>query len=259
MLMNRKIHLLVALCLLLAGCRSQQEHAYIKDAPRGVAEDISNLSTAVILPDDLLYIYIYSQMPEAANPFNEETNKGRAAVKPRGYRVSENGSIAFPILGTIEAAGRTLPELAQILERRLRDEGYVTDAVASVSLMNFHVAVIGEVKQPRMVHSGNSRLTIFEALAQCGDITSDGLRNSVVVVRNSDGAQLVDTLDLTSRRVLESPFYYLQQNDIVYVEPTPKKKRKAYRNEDWPRYLQIGASGISLAYRTIYQISRVSQ
>lgn len=221
--------------------------------------DITNMYTSVIVPDDLLYIYVYSETPETTIPFNEETNKGDTKVKPQGYRVSANGNIHFPILGAIEAAGKTLTELASNLERRLRNENYVSDAIVNITMLNFHVAVIGEVKHPSILHSENGRLTIFEALAQCGDITMDGMRTNVVVVRHGQDEQRVDTLNLTCSQVLDSPCYYLQQNDIVYVEPTKKKKKKASRNEDWPRYVSSGASFLELAYRTIYQIARVSR
>lgn len=245
---------MVATVLLMAGCRSQQERAYIKDAPRGTQSDITNNYTSVIQPDDLLYIYVYSETPETAHPFNEETNKGTTNAVAQGYRVSPSGNIQFPVLGTLEAAGKTQAELADMLERRLRNENYVSDAIVTITMLNFHVSVIGEVKRPRLLHSENGRMTIFEALAQCGDITEDGLRTKVVVVRSNLDEQMVDTLDLTSKDVFSSPYYYLQQNDIVYVEPTPQKRRRAYRNEDWPKYMNMGVSVLNMAWRTIYSI-----
>lgn len=258
MRMDRRSIWIVALALtaiLTVSCRNQREHAYIKDAQRNTPMDIANNYAMEIMPDDLLYISVYSETPESAYPFNEETNKGGGtSTKVQGYRVSQSGSIMFPLLGAIEAAGKSLNDLATELERRLRNEQYVSDAIVTVSLMNFHVSVIGEVKRPRVLHCQNGRLTIFEALAQCGDITEDGLRDKVVVVRNGIDDQIVDTLDLTNRQVLNSPYYYLQQNDIVFVEPTPKKRRRAYRNEDWPRYLNIGVNLLEMAYRTIYSI-----
>ena len=146
-------------------------------------------------------------------------------------------------------AGLFVVEAALLIEG-----GYVTDPVVTVNLMNFHVTVIGEVHKPRVVVAEGSRLTIFEALAQCGDITIDGLRTNVVVVRSGINTQTVDTLDLTRKEILNSPYYYLQQNDIIFVEPTEKKKRKAWRNEDWPKYLNIGVQSLRVAYTTIYYI-----
>ena len=246
----------VAALLLLAGCRGHKEKAYIADAPRNERMEIKNTYPATLLPDDLLYIYVYSQTPESTVRFNEETNRGKSAVRATGYRVSQSGSIMFPVLGRLDAAGKSTSELASDIERRLRDGNYVNDAIVTVKLLNFHVAVIGEVKRPSLLHSDNSRLTIFEALARCGDITSDGMRTNVVVVRHDTDMQIVDTLDLTRAEVLNSPYYYLQQNDIVFVEPTPKKRRRAYRDEDWPKYMSSSISVISMAWRTIYTIWR---
>jgi polysaccharide export outer membrane protein len=168
--------------------------------------------------------------------------------------VSQSGYIIFPILGRVEVAGLSRTQLERRLESVLIEGGYVTDPVVTVTLMNFHVTVIGEVKTPSVVVAQGSRLTIFEALAQCGDITMDGLRTNVVVVRTGVGTQTVDTIDLTRKEILNSPYYYLQQNDIIFVEPTEKKKKKAWRNEDWPKYLTIGAQSLRIAYTTIYYI-----
>lgn len=244
-------------CLLAAACSTPQA-PYLSDAVRNIDFDIANLSTPSIQPEDLLYIYVYSQTPESTVPFNEETNRGAYRGPAQGYRVSQSGHIVFPMLGHIEVAGKSMADVASDLERRLRDSNYVDDAIVTVSLMNFHVSVIGEVKRPGVLHCDNGRLTIFEALAQCGDITTDGLRNKVVVVRNGVSDRMVDTLDLTSGTVLNSPYYYLQQNDIVFVEPTPKKRRMAYRDEDWPRYMTMGFSALDIAYRTVYYIQRVN-
>jgi polysaccharide export outer membrane protein len=116
------------------------------------------------------------------------------------------------------------------------------------------VTVVGEVAQPKMIHVEGNRITIFEAIAQCGDVTMDGLRDNVKVIRFEGEETTVGEIDLTSRESLDSPFYYLQQNDVVYVEPTPKKKKTSYRNEDWPRYISMTASGLSVAYTLVYRM-----
>lgn len=240
--------------MVLTGCRTEQRYLYVEDAPHDTPMPITNNYDATIYPNDQLYIYVGSQSPSTVKAFNQETNtdkviSNRSALK--GYLVSQSGHIVFPILGRIEVAGMTRSELERRLETMLIDGQYVTDPVVTVNLMNFHVTVIGEVKQPRVVVAEGSRLTIFEALAQCGDITIDGLRTNVVVVRSGVNTQTVDTLDLTRKEVLSSPYYYLQQNDIVFVEPTEKKKKKAWRDEDWPRYINIGVQSVRLAYSTI--------
>ena len=253
---------LLTAALLLAGCSRTPKYAYVKDAPRDTEMAITTNFSSVIQPNDQLYIFVYSENDEAAKPFNEETNKKisttdiaynreRSAVK--GYLVSQSGDIIFPLLGKLHVAGLSLDSLGRSIEKLLKDGNYVTDAIVSVSLMNFYVTVIGEVTHPDQVFAVGNRLTIFEAIARCGDITMDGIRSCVVVVRTQGDKQVIDTLDLTSKTLFDSPYYYLQQHDIVYVEPTEKKKRTAYRNEDWPKYMTTGIAALRLAYTLIYR------
>ncbi len=246
------------LMLLLTGCGTKHRYLYVEDAPHNTPMTITNNYDATVYPNDLLYIFVHSQSPESVKPFNEETNR-LSSGKINGYLVSQSGYITFPILGRIEVAGKTRAQLGRELEAMLFEGGYVTDPVVTVDLLNFHVTVIGEVKTPRLIHATGSRLTIFEALAQAGDVTIDGLRTNVVVVRSGQNNQTVDTLDLTRKEIFNSPYYYLQQNDIVFVEPTPEKKKKAWRNEDWPQYIKIGSSALQMAYIAIYRIAYSTQ
>lgn len=259
----KKVLLIPALLLLLS-CSTQQKYAYLEDAPRDKALPVTQTYSSRIFPGDQLYIYVYSQTPESVIPFNEETNRTdytartkvstlRKQFKPRGHTVGTDGSLIFPILGTLQTSGITTEQLGHEIERRLKEGNYVTDPIVSVSLMNFRVTVIGEVTVPQQLHADGNRMTILEAIARCGDVTMDGVRSNVIVIRTTDGTETVDSVDLTSRKLLESPYYYLQQNDIVYVTPTEQKKRIAYRNEDWPKYLSTGISAVQLAYMTIYR------
>lgn len=248
---------LAALIMLVSSCGVQREVAYIDDAQRDTAEAILSDFASTVHPGDLLYIYVNSQTPESVVPFNEETNKIVSAMAGNstggvadGYLVSEEGKIVFPVLGGIQVMGMTHDSVAHEIENRLRDGGYVTDAVVSVSLMNFRVAVVGEVARPQEIHVPGVRLTIFEALALCGDLTMDGRRENVMVVRQEampageEGETTVVTtvvgeIDLTSKAIFDSPYYYLRSGDIVYVEPTDKKKRLATRDPDVPGYISL--------------------
>lgn len=249
------------LLLGLSSCKTQQEYAYVSDAPRNQAVSITNQPSHTIQTGDRLYIYVYSQEPASTIPFNEESNKASNTSKAspvNGYLVAQSGNIIFPLLGHIQAGGLTTEQLEQDITRRLREGGYVTDAIVNVSLMNFQVTVIGEVKKPQQIEVTNNRITIFEALARCGDVTMYGIRSCVTIVRTQNATQIVDTIDLTSKEVFNSPYYYLQQNDIVYVEPTEKRKRQAYRNKDWEYYVSTGSSALRLAYSIIYRYLRFS-
>ena len=258
--------------ILLTACGASREYAYISDAERDSAQAIISTFASTIHPGDQLYIYVASQTPESVIPFNEETNKTATSmagvpIKPAGenivdgYRVSQAGTISFPVLGTIPAAGMTRDSLAHDIEERLRDGGYVNDPIVTISLMNFRVAVVGEVKQPQELHVTGERLTIFEALAMCGDVTIHGLRNNVAVIRqvSSEGSQFstinpqdsnntgeVGVIDLTSKDIFNSPYYYLQQGDIVYVEPDAHQKRFASRDPNIPQYISLTVASARL-------------
>lgn len=265
----RRISLIVLssyLIVSLAGCRSTEErYHYVADAPHDTPMPITNNYEATIYPNDQLYIYVSSANPAAAKAFNEESNRSvpgstnagfvdRQQYKSKGYLVSQSGSIMFPLLGRLEVTGMTRQELARDIERRIVEGGYLTDPVVTVDIMNFHVAVIGEVKYPRVVIADGCRLTIFEALAEAGDITIHGLHTNVLIVRNHGDSEIVDTIDLTRKEVLNSPYYYLQQNDIIYVEPTEKRKKEAWRESDWIEYTTISMRALQVAYRTVYRI-----
>ncbi len=247
---------IILFVLMLAGCGSSERYRYVADAPHNTPMPITNNYDATIYPNDQLHIYVSSQFPGSVKHFNEETYKDAQGAK--GYLVSQTGNIMFPVLGRIKVAGKTRTQLAREIETLLIAGGYVTDPVVTVELLNFHVTVIGEVKEPKVVKADGSRLTIFEALAQAGDVTMDGLRTNVVIVRSNLNNEVVDTIDLTRKEILDSPYYYLQQNDIIYVEPTPNKKRIAWRDEDWPHYLSISVSALRVAYTVVYRIYRES-
>lgn len=273
----------VSLFLLLQSCSPSRELAYISDAQRDSAQSIIATYTSTIHSGDQLYIYVYSQTPESAIPFNQEThvfaaqinqlhyvdNTHRAVtVVPEtvkqnrlnvssgvsGYLVDEEGVITIPILGKIRAMGLTPDSLAHLVERRLIEGLYITDPVVTVSLMNFRVSVIGEVSTPKELRVRGSRLTLLEALAMCGDITVYGRRESVTVVRTKKGVATPITVDLTQKTLFDSEAYYLQPNDIIYVEPNKLKKRKAQTDGNWPKTV---VAGVSLA-SAVVNIIRVN-
>lgn len=258
---RRYIILLVFALLLLPSCR-QERYAYVNNAPRNEEMEITNNYTTTIFPGDLLYIYVHSQLKTSVLPFNEETKTvvrdelgHTASVSPqvKGYLIDDSGMVQFPLLGPLVASGLTLEEFGREIEGRLKEGRYVKDPIVTVSLMNFRVTVIGEVTRPGLIHGTGNRMTIFEALARCGDITIDGLRTNVTVVRQGDGNVLVDTLDLTQKSAFDSPCYYLHSGDIIYVEPRDKKKRLATRSEEWPKYATTTASVLRLAYLIYYR------
>ncbi len=263
--------MLLVLPLLFVSCHTK-EIAYISDAQRDSAQDILAVYTATILPGDQLYIYVESKTPESVIPFNQETHKvtltgssleyldtlrrgvidqsksnissesQQYVAEVEGYFVSEKGTINFPILGQLSVVGITQDSLKHYLEQRLKEDGYVIDPVVTTKLMNFRVTVVGEVRAPQQIHVPGTRLTILEALAICGDITDYGQRENVVIMRDENGQKTLGEVDLTKKEMLDSPYYYLHNNDVVYIEPNDRQKRMSDRNDDIPRYISIGVS-----------------
>ena len=251
----------VAGAMLFASCGTTEEIAYVNDATRDSAMAISDKFTNGIQANDLLNIYVESETPLATIPFNQETNKiavsegtvmnpGASAVS--GYLVSNAGTITFPVLGEIQVLGMTHAELAAELQKRLRDQGHILDAVVTVKLMNFKVSVLGDVANPGQIMATGERLTIFEALSMVGDLTIYGQRTNVMVIREENGVRTIGELDLSSKDVFNSPYYYLHQNDVVYVEPNMKKKKTAMRDPMILTYISAGLSIVSTLSTMFY-------
>lgn len=262
---------------MLQACVPAREIAYITDAERDSAQQIIASYANSIHKGDQLYIYVYSQTPESVIPFNQETHKVAVemshvnmvkgnngevvqpeAYKPRavsqisGYLVDDDGSIVFPVLGKIHVEGLSYDSLQTVIQQRLIAGDYIYDPVVTVSPMNFRVSVIGEVRRPQELHVVGDRLTILEALAMCGDLTDDGVRESVIIVREKNGTATPIMVDLTRKTLFDSECYYLQHNDIVYVEPNAKKKKLANydpsRRQEISSYVHLGTAIGRLAY-----------
>ncbi len=280
--------LLLVLPLLFVSCHTK-EIAYISDAQRDSAQDILAVYTATILPGDQLYIYVESKTPESVIPFNQETHKvtltgssleyldtlrrgvidqsksnissesQQYVAEVEGYFVSEKGTINFPILGQLSVVGITQDSLKHYLEQRLKEDGYVIDPVVTTKLMNFRVTVVGEVRAPQQIHVPGTRLTILEALAICGDITDYGQRENVIIMRDENGQKTLGEVDLTKKEMLDSPYYYLHNNDVVYIEPNDRQKRMSDRNDDIPRYISIAVSVGNIIVTNLNIARRLSQ
>ncbi len=251
-------------------CRSTHEVMYLDDAVCDSAYAIRQSYSMTLRPGDRLFIQVASQTPENVLSLNQETNRmpgvsgGRQEQREglqrdvlaaslgntKGYLVNQQGIIRFPFLGVVAYAGMPLDTLALQLQRALVDSGYVKDPIVTVRLMNFHVSVVGEVVKPTIVLADGHRLTILEALAQAGDVSIYGRRDKIHVVRNEGGATVMGTLDLTQVSFLDSPYYYLQPNDIIYVEPNDRRKHEARDEQtlqDLSRYSGIMRTAVNAA------------
>ena len=161
-----------------------------------------------------------------------------------GYLVDKNGEIDFPILGKLQVAGLTRLELTELIKQKLIEEDLIKDPIVTVQFLNFKVSVMGEVSRPGSFTINSDRITLLEALSMAGDLTIYGRRDRVAVIRETDGKRTILFHDLRSSDIFLSPCYYLQQNDIVYVEPNKAKAGQREINSNTSMSVWLSAVSI---------------
>jgi polysaccharide export outer membrane protein len=235
----------LVLSLLLNSCTSSQKVAYLQTLPAGsdtthVQGPFANLYEARIKPKDLLSITVVTSAPEASRIYNllvpqimDPSSSSSASSSlltstptMQTYLVDNDGNIDFPMLGKISAGGHTRKELEAELQERLDPLFSKEHPIITIRITNYAVNVLGEVARPGKYASTNDRLTIFEGLALAGDMTLYGKRDNVKVLRESaDGNKTIININLNDKNIIHSPAYYLEQNDVVYVEPNKARSR----------------------------------
>jgi len=217
---------LCALCLVLlsVSCASKKSFVYFQDYKEHSANGgiLSEAAPVLIQHDDILAILVSSINGNASAPYNlvrPDLPTGQFPITD--FLVDQEGNIEYPGLGTIKVQGMTIVELKSKLRALLRP--YLTDAVVNVRISNFRVNVIGEVRNPSTYVINEEKRTLLEVLAQAGDITGFGDRERVVVIREVNGKRDFKEINLLNADVFESEYFYLRQNDTVYVPPTNGK------------------------------------
>lgn len=225
------IGFILSIVLICSSCVSQKKMIYLQGADylNANPQEMAANFELEIQPDDQLAISISSKDKELIEPFNNNTligsgnslnSQSNTQSGVSYFQVDKDGNVEFPIFGTIHASGLTRMELAKNIETRLISQNYIKDPVVSVKIMSFKVTVLGEVKNPGVQKITGERLTLLEALGMAGDLLPSGKRNNIMVIREEKDKRKTYQVDLTSSYdVLNSPCYYLQQNDVVYVEP----------------------------------------
>ncbi len=215
--------------LMLASCASSKKVAYFQNAVDGVVKRSEGLYDAKIMPKDILSITVSTTNPEAATPFNLTISNTLNATGQmysgsgvlQTYLVDNNGEIEYPVVGNIKVAGLTKNECQELVKSKIKaflaeDE----DPIVTVRMSSYRVTIIGEVRSPGVIPVGTEKMSILEALASAGDLTIYGKRDNVMLIREeANGQKTVHRLNLNDANIISSPYYYLQQNDIVYVEP----------------------------------------
>ena len=218
----------------LASCSVPKDIVYIQDAPRNEKVAIAEKFIDRIQVDDLLGIYVSSTVLGAnVASFNKgnESNTGSGS-SAQGYLVDHNGEINFPYLGRLKVTGMTREQLRDTLEVLLAKNELVPEPRVTINLQNFRFYTLGATGKMTMNNANQNnikgeRLTLLQAISMCGDLDMSGQRKNVTIIREMDGYREIGTVDLTSKDLFDSPYYYVAQNDIIYVEPNDKMKRQA--------------------------------
>ena len=207
--------------LLLGSCASKKDVVYFQNAGEFETLVDKNSFTPKFKIDDVVSIHISTLNEEASAPFNlyrgSRTTGVGVAPQSVDYLVDQAGEIDFPVIGKIKIAGLS-PEEVRILLRDQLSE-YLKDPIINIRLQNFTITVLGEVSRPGTYPVNGERITVLEALGLAGDLTIKGQRENVLVIRDFDGTKVYNRIDLRSKEAMNSPVYYLTQNDVVYVEP----------------------------------------
>ncbi|WP_029489489.1 polysaccharide biosynthesis/export family protein [Ochrovirga pacifica] len=243
-----KKSVLVIIAVFVCSCASRKDIIYLQGNEQ--MDTISQENVFEMLKykvDDRLTITVSSINPEAASPYNlfaTAFNLGSATTngqqQMQSYLIDSNGEISFPQLGKLKVAGKSRIELEAFIEKKLKP--FLPDAKVTVQLVNFRISVLGEVQKPGEFIINREKINVLQALGLAGDLTIYGKRNEIKLIREEDGNLTYYELDIRSKDIFNSPYYYLKQNDVLYVTPN-KPKVNASASSPTASYI-ISATGL---------------
>lgn len=243
----------ILLAVLMMSCANSRNVVYLKNSDTFVADTTQAPYEMTIKPKDVLEVYFFS--PDDQNSVKDLNVIERSPITPgKGmayntgttyqYVVDNRGNIPMPMIGEINLLGLSKEQAEKKIHDAFKPYFSNDDMMVTVNMCNFVVSVAGEVKKPDVFTVYNSKINIFEALALAGDIKITGKRDNVMLIRTEeDGTKTVHTLDLTDADIINSPYYYLQQRDLVYVEPTDIRKQDSRVGS----MTNVVVSGVSIA------------
>ncbi len=212
---------ILSVVLTITSCVSTKKIVYFQNGDDVIENETVVIFEPKIQVGDMLRIYVSAIDTEAATPFNLYESSGVTSSKLLTYLVDVDGNINFPVLGKIKVAGFTNKQITNNLTQLL--SSYIKDPVVNVRLINFKITVLGEVNSPGTYTVPNERISILGAIGLAGDLSIQGKRKTVIIVREEEGKRKLITLDLSSKKIFSSPYFYLAQNDVIYVEPNKAK------------------------------------
>ncbi len=252
--------MIVAVALLQSSCVSTKKIKYFQgaDSVYAQAQRIRQMYEMRIKPADQIMIKVHCDEPELLEIFANSVTMGtsgrtsssymgnatnNAVGSYYGYTVTNEGTVILPALGEIYVMGLTIEECARLIEKKIQEKNLIRDPSVTVTFLNARVTVVGAVKTPRVVNLTSERNTVLDVLAQCGDLDDTGLPRTLKVFRENNGERVLYDLDLTDVSVFDSPAYYMQQNDLIYVE---FNKSKNIKKSSFYTFLGAGSSVLAL-------------
>jgi polysaccharide export outer membrane protein len=229
----------LVLAVFLAACSGQKQIVYFQDIQAGEHDTIQDTMLIRLQVSDKVNIHVSARDPEISNLFNlYSSGNTNNTTRKSGYTIDSNGEINFPLLGKIHVAGMTREELTEFLVSQLQERQLVRDPVVTVEFENLTVTVLGDANTSKRIFINKDYYTLLDAMADMGDLQITGVRENVKVLRNDNGVVTAYNVNLCSAQdIYSSPVYYLQQNDIVYVEPNVKKATQSDQNASTLRSL----------------------
>jgi polysaccharide export outer membrane protein len=251
---------LLFVILFSESCSVPRDVAYFQGIDTLTPEQVERMNqtySSRVCKDDLLTITVTGWDPTVLTPFNPPAyayaSQGETDItlsqQLQTYLVDSEGYIVFPVLGKVKASGFSKQDLAENIRKGVCE--YVPDVQVNVQIVNYKVTLMGEVSRPGAITVRNDRLTIIDAIGQVGDLTINADRKNILVIRESDGKKEYGRIDVTGTDLFASPYFYLRQNDIVYVEPNSAKKRNA-------RYSQAQQYNITIFSSVMSAVSVLS-
>lgn len=248
--MFKKLFLLLGVIFIMQSCVSKKDIHYYQDIEKTSQTAINYVSSEVQV-NDILYIKIDALVPDSAKPFNIDINSAMSfdldAFKVQSFLVAQDGTITFPILGVIKVAGKSTTDLQILFSKMLNDKGYIRDANVNIRVINSKVTVIGEVNRPGTYSFSEQNISLNQAIGYAGDLTINGKRKDVLLIRENNGIRTYTKLDLTSSSWFSGPYYYVKQNDVIIVNPNGARVLASGYFSNITNILAVLSFGISLA------------
>lgn len=226
MLKNIVKLILLVLVITNFSCNSRKNIAYLQNIDILQASEKNANFEPILQKDDLLSIIVAAEQPEATLPFNLPQIQGNYRINEnqdgiKTYLVDSKGFIDFPVIGKIQLAGLSRSQAITKLENEIK--AYITKPIINLRILNYKISVLGEVNKPGNFKISSERITLLEGLSLAGDLTIYGRRNNLLLIREVNGVKSFNRIDITQADFLNSPYYYLAQNDVVVVEPNKTK------------------------------------